>query len=124
MKQQQQRVFVTFMAAMMVWLSLWTSACLAMGVAQASMPSSMGCHCPFADGQGGMVANCAVADGLGTYLHATPASIRAPVFVALPAAPMEQPLPTQQAVILQPSIDTSPPHSRRSLNIRYCVFLI
>lgn len=123
-RQQHRRAFLAFMTAMMLWLSVWTPACLAMGAAQSSMPSSIGCNCPFAGQPGGMAAGCAQVDGLSTYFHAKSTSTDTPSFHVLPMGPVEWSAPVRRVTTALPKLDLSPPPSHRPLNLRYCVFLI
>jgi len=110
---------------MMIWLSLWMPACLAMGAAaQVSAPGSMACDCPFAGQPGGMAAACAHVDGLGTYLDAKSTPVDLHVFHAVPATPIEGSVPVRDPVTVSPPVDGPPPYSRRSLHLQYCVFLI
>jgi hypothetical protein len=120
---RHRRPILIIMALMMVWLSLWTSTCLAMGAGQSSMPG-MTCDCPFAGQSGDMAAGCARADNLSSYVNAKPAHANVPVFYAIPTAPVGLLQAFSHAATALPAIDQSPPQISRRLNVQYCVFLI
>lgn len=121
--RKMRRSLTAAMAALMVWLSVWTPSCLAMGVALGTGAVVTSCDCPFAGQPGGMAAGCAQADHLGTYLSDSATPKDGHLFHALPVAPLELPAPASHPIKAAPLADASPPTRSRRLHLQYCVFL-
>lgn len=121
--RHHRRPILIIMVLMMVWMSLWSSTCLAMGTGQSSMPG-MTCDCPYAGQTGDMAAGCAKADNLSTYADAKPVPLNTPVFHAVAPTPVELTPPVSQLTVALSTLDRPPPSTHRRLNIEHCVFLI
>lgn len=110
------------MVMAVAWLSLFTPACLAMGVVHAPSSVSSTCDCGL-DANACLAHACAQLAGSTAYVAAKAVMAEPPNSQAAPAPALNWTAAIRHAAAAMQLPDWSPPVPIRSTNIRYCVFL-